>query len=313
MDKNYLLESYINKRKSVRNIAVELNVTANAVMHWLKKYNIKRRTRSELVTVDNNLAVMNPTLIKEWDYQKNTCSPEYYMPNSKVKVYWICHLGHSWEAAIFSRNRGNNCPVCSGRKASIATNLITMTLPELIKEWDYERNHQGPECYTLGSSQKVYWKCQKCNFRWYAVICTRTKGIGCPCCAGQIVTPTHNLAVCFPELLVEWDYVKNNKLPTEYLPKVRKSVWWKCLQCEHTWQADIVARSRGFKKCPSCYKPKYGFNQNKPAYFYVQNIRIQGLELIKFGITNRDPRIRMFEMQKNSEGMHKLHATQYFE
>jgi hypothetical protein len=265
------------------------------------------------VNKENNLAVVNPTLAAEWDYQKNKYLPERYLPKAGSKVYWVCSLGHSWEAAIYSRSQGNNCPICAGHKAS-PTNNLAKASPELIKEWDYENNLIGPEYYTPKSNKKVYWKCQICSHSWRAVIHTRATGVGCPYCAGQLVTSTRNLAVCFPELLAEWDYTKNTKLPEEYLPRVRKKVWWNCPLCRYTWEADIVARSRGFKKCPYCYKPKGGFDQSSPAYFYIQHIHINGcFALIKFGITNRDPRIRMFEIQKSSEGKHRLQATEYFD
>jgi DNA-directed RNA polymerase subunit RPC12/RpoP len=65
----------------------------------------------------NDLATLNPTLAKEWNYQKNVnLRPEDFTASSGKKVWWKCNKGHEWEARISSRNSGNRCPYCSGRK-----------------------------------------------------------------------------------------------------------------------------------------------------------------------------------------------------
>jgi len=61
----------------------------------------------------NDLQTVNPTLAKEWNFEKNNgLKPTDVMPNSDKKVWWVCSKGHEWQASIGSRNRGNGCPVC---------------------------------------------------------------------------------------------------------------------------------------------------------------------------------------------------------
>ncbi len=65
----------------------------------------------------NDLATVNPKLASEWDYEKNgDLVPGGVFPNSGKKVWWRCKNGHKWEARIQDRNRGRNCPYCSGRR-----------------------------------------------------------------------------------------------------------------------------------------------------------------------------------------------------
>ena len=65
----------------------------------------------------NDLETINPTLAKEWNYPRNgTLKPSNYTANSAVEVWWKCRKGHEWQARIDSRNRGNGCPYCAGRK-----------------------------------------------------------------------------------------------------------------------------------------------------------------------------------------------------
>jgi len=73
---------------------------------------------------ENDLQTINPTLAKEWNYEKNNeLTPDNVMPNSGKKVWWKCNKGHEWQAVIGSRNRGLGCPICnSERNTSLPEN-----------------------------------------------------------------------------------------------------------------------------------------------------------------------------------------------
>ena len=58
----------------------------------------------------NDLQTLNPTLAKEWNYERNNgLTPADVLPNSNKKVWWKCSVGHEWQAVIASRNRGRGC------------------------------------------------------------------------------------------------------------------------------------------------------------------------------------------------------------
>ena len=67
------------------------------------------------VSEDNCLAIVNPQLTKEWNYEKNNeLTPNKITYGSKKKVWWKCKKGHEWQAAVCDRNnRGRGCPYCS--------------------------------------------------------------------------------------------------------------------------------------------------------------------------------------------------------
>ena len=52
----------------------------------------------------NDLESQNPTLAKEWDYDRNTSSPSDVTVASGKKVWWRCSKGHEWEATISKRS-----------------------------------------------------------------------------------------------------------------------------------------------------------------------------------------------------------------
>ena len=65
----------------------------------------------------NDLKTINPTLAKDWNYEKNNgLTPADITPNSGQKVWWKCNQKHEWQATVASRNRGNGCPECAKQK-----------------------------------------------------------------------------------------------------------------------------------------------------------------------------------------------------
>ena len=132
---------------------------------------------------ENDLQTVNPTLAKEWGYEKNNgLTPADVMPNSNKKVWWKCEKGHEWQATIAHRNNGRKCPYCTGRKVLKGYNDLQTINPTLANEWHYENNNGlTPADVTPNSDKKVWWKCEK-GHEWQAKIYHRNNGSGCPVC-----------------------------------------------------------------------------------------------------------------------------------
>jgi hypothetical protein len=104
---------------------------------------------------------------------------------------------------------------------------------------------------TAGSHKKVWWL-GKCGHEWEAAIYNRTKGNGCPYCAGNKVLKNYNdLETTNPNIAVEWHPTKNNNLTAQQVtPHSNKKVWW-LGKCGHEWEAAIYNRTKG-NGCPIC-------------------------------------------------------------
>ena len=144
------------------------------------------------------MKTVNPTLAKEWNYDKNIgLTPTDVMPNSVKKVWWKCSSGHEWQATIDSRNRGNGCPYCSGRYAIKGKNDLQTVNPALAKEWDYDKNNGvTPVDVTPNSNKEAWWKCSK-GHEWQAIIANRNKGVGCPICNSERNTSFPEYAIVY--------------------------------------------------------------------------------------------------------------------
>ena len=57
------------------------------------------------------------SLLEQWDLEKNEgLEPGDVSWGSHRPVWWRCPLGHSWQAAPYSRAKGAGCPYCAGRR-----------------------------------------------------------------------------------------------------------------------------------------------------------------------------------------------------
>ncbi len=211
----------------------------------------------------NSIFYINPTLAKEWNYNKNgKLKPENFTAASNKKVWWKCNKGHEWEAAIAHRNKGANCPYCSGRYAILGETDLKTLNPQLASEWNYEKNgNLKPENFTSNSGTKVWWICKK-KHEWKASISDRNNGTNCPYCSGRFAIKGKNdLLTLNPILSREWNFERNKNLtPENYKVGSGKKVWWICNN-GHEWQAIIRDRVNG-NKCPYCIGKKIivGFN-----------------------------------------------------
>ena len=67
----------------------------------------------------NDLATINPSVAKEWNYEKNgDLTPDMVTASSGKKVWWRCPCcGKEWQAKISDMNRKENkCSICSKNK-----------------------------------------------------------------------------------------------------------------------------------------------------------------------------------------------------
>jgi len=120
----------------------------------------------------------------------------------------------------------------------------------LARQWHPTGNAPlTPGDVTFGSGRKVWWLCGK-GHEWNAVICNRSKGIGCPYCSGRYATTDNNLRTVNPDLARQWHPTKNAPLtPKDVTPRSAAKVWWKCSK-GHEWKAAIFSRARN--RCPYC-------------------------------------------------------------
>ena len=122
----------------------------------------------------NDLASLYPEIAAEWSEKNAPKHPDIVSPKSRENVWWKCRVcGYEFRAVIDSRVKGLSCPACADRKIMSGVNDLATTDPDLIPEWDFERNGIiTPENTNRNSLRIVWWKCSK-GHNWRAKIADR--------------------------------------------------------------------------------------------------------------------------------------------
>jgi len=201
------------------------------------------------------------SLESEWHVTKNgNLQLSDFSESSAKKVWWQClkNPHHEWEARVFSRRKqGAGCPYCKGKKVLPEDSLLN-NFPQLLLEWNYNKNKLNPINTHCRSGKKAWWKCVK-GHEWQTMIIHRTKDkTCCPYCCNQKVCNDNSILTTNSPILNEWHPSKNVNIdPSKVVKNSHKIVWWKCPVAEdHEWQVSIASRfgSMNRKKsgCPCC-------------------------------------------------------------
>ena len=213
-----------------------------------------------VISGETDLKTRYPDLCKEWDTEKNgQITPDKIACYSHERYWWICPKGHSYQASSANRIRnlnegnGNGCPYCAGKRPIVGETDFRTAHPELISEWDFEKNGKHrPEDFTVGSHKKIWWKCER-GHSWKLAVFDRVKSTECPYCSGRLAIPGEtDFGSILPELADEWDIQANGEIvPEDFKPYSNKRVWW-CCKNGHKWLSAVGARFSG-STCPYCH------------------------------------------------------------
>lgn len=217
--------------------------------------------KARILDIREDIVANNPAIFKEWHYERNKAEGQELATQTlrtNTSYWWHCDKGHEWKATIASRLQGTKCPYCLNKKVWQGYNDITVTVPELLKEWDFEKNSAlgiRPEEYTRGIRVKVWWKCEL-GHSWMASLQNRTsRKVGCPYCAKKRILKGYNDALTvYPQLkkYVDWD--KNKAEGIDVFTKgtgSKSEVWWRC-DYGHSWKKTVQAMIRGYCGCKEC-------------------------------------------------------------
>lgn len=200
--------------------------------------NLSAATKQRHLIILGSINDKYPQLIPFWDSEANEIESSNVSSNIHITYKWKCHKGHKFTRMLKSMLKDYECPIC---------NSINNTHPELMSEWDRDKNKLiDPSIVSKGSGKLVWWRCQN-NHSWSASPARRIyDNSTCPTC--------NSLGFKYPNLLKEWIYEKNSGLdPMHIHPGTHTKAWWNCPN-KHEWQTSIYRRTRDGMNCPQCRK-----------------------------------------------------------
>jgi hypothetical protein len=197
----------------------------------------------------NDFATTHPQLARE-----AMDDPKSFSKGTNRRIKWVCSSGHQYAMYPSNRIKGDQCPVCKGRKIIEGFNDLATTHPAIAREahgWD-------PTAIGRGHARKLEWQCPN-GHRWRVSPNQRTStSSGCPYCSGQrAIEGENDLATTHPHLLAEvegW-----NPRAIKAGSKVKRS--WRCAQ-GHIYQMSPHLRTYQGSGCPFCSNNRVlaGFN-----------------------------------------------------
>ena len=188
-----------------------------------------------LIKGKNDLKTKYHEIAKKWHPTKNEKKVDEVFPHSCSSAWWLCEKDnrHEFLAKISHVTEGRiTCPVCANQKIIVGVNDLATTHPDLLKEWDYEKNKLTPQQVTYGKNVKVWWKCLK-GHSWFATIASRAgaQKTGCPECKKElrISLPEKALAFylaqTFPiEESKHFPFLKNKKEIDIFIPSLKLGI-----------------------------------------------------------------------------------------
>ena len=216
-------------------------------------------TYSQAMLAENgSLADLYPDIAAQWHPTKNgTMLPTEVTSKTQKVFWWQCVEGHEWEASVANRTGSKGCPICSGKRTVAGANDLATKMPDLAKQWHPTLNDDlTPADVTVSARKYVWWQCKK-GHEFQSWVYNRSKGIGCPYCAGRKPIPGEtDLGTKNPTLVAEWHPTRNSDLkPVDVTFSSGKKVWWVCSKCGNEWETTVDARNRG-SGCPICSRKK---------------------------------------------------------
>jgi len=192
----------------------------------------------------------NKNLLKEWakiEYADIFSSLEdfakYYYTNGEKKCFRI-NTNDPWSKDNFFFGEYSELLIYYKKehpKKHIGKKFHSLTIIDMF--W---QEHNGKE--------KLYAKCKcDCGNEVIKLFERITDGDSksCGCLSGRNAPKNQSLSETHHELLLFWDYEKNTILDTEVTSKSERSVWWKCEECNTSFEQSVASFIKK-KHCPTC-------------------------------------------------------------
>lgn len=252
---NKLLElGYDLLDQDYKNNSTKLTVVGHGGYKFYSSFDKLTRTNPEKVSTSNPYSIEN---IKTWIFKNGhkfvLLSDEYF--NNHQKLACLClKCMEEYDVTWANMSKGRGCPYCANKKVNDKNNL-EVVFPEILIDWDYEKNSLIPSEFIAHSTKKAYWKCHVCSNEWVAEIGSRVgkRKTGCPVCAVENVakrnrmnhyTFVEKIYRILPSIEIIGEYYNSNTIIKCF-----------CKDCKNTWfpLARSLVSGQG---CPKCNTSK---------------------------------------------------------
>lgn len=135
----------------------------------------------------------------------------------------------------------------------LATYCVKHNLFNIYAQYDRKKNSIPINQVASKSGKKVWWCCPK-GHSYQATPADRMyHHSGCPYCSNKkLLVGFNDLKTLFPKVANEFDVIKNESNPENFIAGSHKKVWRKCSKCGASYLAEIKSRTYGNRGCSVC-------------------------------------------------------------
>lgn len=174
----------------------------------------------------------------------------------------LCECGTVKFTNYNKLKRGQKSCGCEKNKGRPSSNVpLSVEFPNLLLDYDFEKNEKHLDHYSKGTYQKVHWRCHRCgDMRFRSVNSRASKGYRCKICTTNEEMERRNeiklekvgsLQDNHPDIAAEWDHEKNAKKPAAVLSNSGQLAHWICSN-GHRWETRINDRVKANSGCRKC-------------------------------------------------------------
>ena len=232
----------------------------------------------------------DPVQSKYWDYERNSEDPKDIPFRSQGDYYWKCpECGVSYKRnANYQYVSSHLCNECAD-KARLAAHAATRMersekvsdCPNLLAQWDYEKNKVSPDKVLAHSITEYWWKCPKCGKPDYNTPDRKYANSLCWDCATKErgktrrngeVSRKGSFGEHHPHLAKEWHPTLNGEVtPYDITSGCSDNFYWQC-KYGHIFYTSPAERVNRHAGCSTCRKwLRTSFTEQAIA-FYLEKI-----------------------------------------
>lgn len=201
---------------------------------------------------------------------------------SKKILEWECKNGHKLTKSVDSFVK-HGCVYCAGQKAVPGVNDIKTEHPELMPDWNDERD---PSTVMSGSGIEISWKCPHGHEYGMAPYDRTHSGMNCPYCSGHRVLIGYNdLETTNPEIAAQIDPYWSVETGINGRTITAGSdipIKFKCdKNPDHKWFASPYNRCHRGTGCPECLIGRQSSAEEDEMAVFVESLLPDGMHVIR--------------------------------
>jgi len=199
----------------------------------------------------------------KWSLKNGDENPRDFSISSRMKKWFDCKCGHTFDARLGNVTNGKWCPFCATNRGKLCSDEecshcyeSSFASCQMATSWS-DRNSDKPRECAKSMNKKRWFNCMKCKHTFESALNNISSGNGCPYCRiGGILCTAIDCEMCHRKSFAyskkaEFWSSKNEKSPRDFTISSAIKNLFDCDVCGNIFSAQLCHISNG-SWCPHC-------------------------------------------------------------